>query len=51
MPTQTTRSQIDRKVNFAIRLLREAAELLQASPETTSTQGPRYPRRLIERDE
>ena len=51
MPTQTTRSQIDRKVNFAIRLLREAAELLQASSGTTSTQGPRYPRRPIERDE
>jgi hypothetical protein len=30
MPTQATRSQIDGKVNFAIRLLREAAELLQA---------------------
>ena len=50
MPTQNTRSQIDRKVNFAIRLLREAAELLQTS-QTTSTQGPRYPRRPIERDE
>ena len=51
MPTQNTRSQIDRKVNFAIRLLREAAELLQASPETTSTRSPRYPRRPIEREE
>ena len=29
MPTQTTRSQIDRKVNFAIRLLREAAEMAE----------------------
>jgi hypothetical protein len=50
MRTQTTRSQIDRKVNFAIRLLREAAELLQ-TPQTTPTQDPRYPRRPIERDE
>ena len=29
MPTQTTRSQIDRKVNFAIRLLREAEEMAE----------------------
>ena len=29
MPTQDTRSQIARKVNFAIQLLREAAELLE----------------------
>jgi hypothetical protein len=32
MPTQDTRSQIARKVNFAIQLLREAAELMESSP-------------------
>jgi hypothetical protein len=39
------------KVNFAILLLREAAELVQASPKATSTRRPRYLRRPIERDE
>ena len=51
MPTQDTRSPIARKVNFAIQLLREAAELLEASPKTTSTRRPRYTRRSTERDE
>jgi hypothetical protein len=51
MPTQDTRSQIARKVNFAIQLLREAAELLEASPKTTPARRPRYPRRSPERDE
>ena len=45
MPTQDTRSQIARKVNFAIQLLREAAELMESSPKATPT------RRSIERDE
>jgi hypothetical protein len=49
MPTQDTRSQIARKVNFAIQLLREAAELLETSSKTTSTRSPRYTRRSIER--
>ena len=51
MPTQDTRSRIARKVNFAIQLLREAAELLEASPKTTSTGRTRYTRRSTERDE
>jgi hypothetical protein len=34
MPTQDTRSQIARKVNFAIQFLREAAELLDAAAVT-----------------
>jgi sensor domain CHASE-containing protein len=51
MPTQNTRSQIARKVNFAIQLLREAAELVEASPKAMSTQRPRYTRRSTERDE
>jgi hypothetical protein len=38
---QNTRSQIARKVNFAILLLREAAELVEASPKATSTRRPR----------
>ena len=33
MPTHDTRSEILRKVNFTIQLLREAAELLESSPE------------------
>jgi hypothetical protein len=48
MPTQTdTQSQIARKVNFAIQLLREASELLEtSSPNTTfSAKRSRYPRR------
>ena len=51
MPTQDTRSQIARKVNFAIQLLREAAELLETSQKTTSTRRRRYTRRSTERDE
>jgi hypothetical protein len=30
-----TQSQVARKVNFAIQLLRETAELLETSPKTT----------------
>ena len=47
MPTQDTRSQIARKVNFAIQLLRETTELLDIeSPKTTfSMKRSRYPRR------
>jgi hypothetical protein len=50
MPTQKdTQSQIARKVNFAIQLLREASELLETSPRqsrsTFSTKRTRYPRR------
>jgi hypothetical protein len=50
MPTQKdTQSQIARKVNFAIQLLRETAELLETSPRssrsTFSTKRSRYPRR------
>jgi hypothetical protein len=45
MPTQDTRSQIARKVNFAIQLLREAAELMESAPKATPT------RRSIERYE
>ena len=47
MPTQTdTQSQIARKVNFAIQLLRETADLLETSPKSTfSTKRPRYARR------
>lgn len=52
MPTQDTRSQIARKVNFAIQLLREAAELMEPTPKAPATRGSRYPRRRsIERDE
>jgi hypothetical protein len=51
MPTQDTRSQIARKVNFAIQLLREAAELMESSPKATPTRRPRYTRRSTERDE
>jgi hypothetical protein len=49
MPTQNTRLHIARKVNFAIQLLREAAELMEASHKTTPTRLPHYPRRQ-ERD-
>jgi hypothetical protein len=57
MPTQTdTKSQVARKVNFAIQLLREASELMETSPrQTRSTFTPkrsRYPRRpSAEREE
>jgi hypothetical protein len=51
MPTQDTRSQIARKVNFAIQLLREAAELMEPSRNATPTRRPRYTRRSTERDE
>ena len=51
MPTQDTRSQIARKVNFAIQLLREAAELMESSPKATPTRRSRYPQRSPERDE
>jgi hypothetical protein len=55
MPTQNPRSQIARKVNFAIQLLREASELLNASQNATThvliersiraARRSRYPRR------
>ena len=55
MPTQTdTQSQVARKVNFAIQLLRETTELLDIeTPKTTfSTKRSRYPRRAqSEREE
>jgi hypothetical protein len=35
MPMQDTRSQIARKVNFGIQLLREAAELMESLPKAT----------------
>jgi hypothetical protein len=46
-----TRAQIARKVNFAILLLREAAELVEASQKPTSSRRSRYARRPSERDE
>jgi hypothetical protein len=50
MSTQNdTQSQIARKVNFAIQLLREASELLETSPKPTFRR--RYQRRSSERDE
>jgi hypothetical protein len=48
MATRTdTQSQVARKVNFAIQLLRESAELLETSESKTtfSTRRSRYPRR------
>jgi hypothetical protein len=51
MPTQDSRSQVARKVNFAIQLLREAAELLELSQNATPTRRTRYSRRSNERDE
>lgn len=54
MPSQrNTQSQVARKVNFAIQLLRESADLLETSPKVAfSTERTRYPRRTpIERDE
>jgi hypothetical protein len=51
MPTQDTQSQIARKVNFAIQLLREAAELLEPSPKATPARRTRYTPRSTERDE
>ena len=54
MPTQKdTQSQIARKVNFAIQLLREASELMETPSKTTfSTKRSRYPRRApSEREE
>jgi hypothetical protein len=51
MPKQDTQSQIARKVNFAIQLLREAAELMESSSATTPTRRSRYSSRSIERDE
>jgi hypothetical protein len=52
MPTQDTRSQIARKVNFAIQLLRETAELMESSPKAaTPTRRSRYTQRSTERDE
>jgi hypothetical protein len=50
MPTQDTRAQIASKVNFAIQLLRGAAELLEASAQRP-TRHSRYTRRFTERDE
>ncbi len=47
MPTQDTHAKIARKVNFAIQLLREAAELLDAPEQPAQKQGPRYPRRPV----
>ena len=51
MPTQDTQAKIARKVNFAIQLLREAAELLDAPGKPAQTPRARYPRRPVERDE
>ncbi len=51
MPTQDTHAQIARKVNFAIQLLREAAELMESSPKATPTRRLHYARRSIGRDE
>jgi len=51
MPTQNTQSQIVRKVNFAIQLLREAAELLEASNKSTPMPRPRFSRRSNEHAE
>ena len=47
MPTQKdTQLLIARKVNFAIQLLRETADLLETSPKSTfSAKRSRYPRR------
>jgi hypothetical protein len=47
MLTQDIRSRVLRKVNFAIQLLRETAELLEASP----TRRPHFSRGSPERDE
>jgi len=41
MPTQNTRSQIARKVNFALQLLREATELLASRRPKRRTRGSR----------
>ena len=51
MPTQDPRSQIARKVNFAIQLLSEASELIEASQKATPARRYRYSRRSSERDE
>jgi hypothetical protein len=51
MPTQDTQAKIARKVNFAIQLLRETAELMDAPEKPAQTQRARYPRRSIERAE
>ena len=51
MPKQDTRSSVARKVNFAIQLLREAAELLEVADTSTTPQRTRYTRRFQKRDE
>ena len=51
MPKQDTRSSVARKVNFAIQLLREAAELLEVAETPTTPQRTRYTRRSPKRDE
>jgi hypothetical protein len=51
MPTQDTRSQVARKVNFAIQLLREAAELIEMPDKPAPARRPRYSRRSTEREE
>jgi hypothetical protein len=51
MPEQTTEQQIARKVNFAIQLLRETAELLEASKPTPPQRPRYYPRRSKEHAE
>jgi hypothetical protein len=51
MPTQDIRSRVARKVNFAIQILRETADMLEASEQPTPTRPPRYSRRSTERDE
>ncbi len=51
MPKQDTRSSVARKVNFAIQLLREAAELLEVAETPTTPQRTRYTRRFQKRDE
>ena len=51
MPRQDTRSQIVRKGKLVIQLVREIAELLEASENPTAPQRPRYPRRSTERQQ
>jgi hypothetical protein len=49
--THDTRSQVLRKVNLAIQLVRETGELLKASNKSTPAPRPRFSRRSSERSE
>ena len=49
MPKQDTRSSVARKVNFAIQLLRETAELLEVAETPTTPRRTRYARRYHKR--